>query len=68
MYGTNYMGTIIFQMEVRRYKFRGIVDGLEGEFIAFPFSGTSCRMSVFNLLLVWEDCTGKATWVALHLD
>jgi hypothetical protein len=38
------------------------VDGLEGEAVAFPLSSTGCGMSVFNLLLAWEDCTGETTW------
>jgi hypothetical protein len=40
------------------------VDGLEGQAIAFPLSSTSCGMSVFNLLLAWEDCIGEAPWVS----
>jgi hypothetical protein len=40
------------------------VNGLEGEVVTFPLSGTICEMSVFNLLLAWEDYTGDASWVA----
>jgi hypothetical protein len=35
------------------------VDGLEGETAAFPLSCTGCGISVFNLLLACEDCTGE---------
>jgi hypothetical protein len=38
------------------------VNGLEGEFIAFPLSSTGCGTSIFSLLLAWEDCTIETTW------
>ena len=38
-------------------------EGEEGAAIAFPLSGAWWD-SVFNLLLVWEDCTGEWAWEA----